>query len=516
MHAGDGGICRICGSPLKRILLERLQNGTTLHSNQYVITGLLGQGGFGITYEAEDQHLHLRVAIKELFLHESSRRGNVVISPKRLHPFEYHETKKSFLEEAQMLARFSYPGIVRVYNYFEENTTAYLVMEYLEGQTMGQLIDKEEELPPSQVQEIAQSVAKTLEVLHEAGLLHRDIKPDNIFLEQSGRVVLIDFGSVRSFVQGQTISHTRLLTPGYAPLEQYSSSAQYGPYTDLYALGATLFHALTDIVPPDATDLMSGTPLPELPESTPESLKNAILQAMSLKVEDRPKDAAAMYELLTQPATESESSAESKEQEEEQNQATSTPSEKVSTRRSVTVRSRAEPLPSVRVSRVPTTRVKVTVRPASSEASESASEEPAEQSAPTESVEEEASPVRRRLWPSFRWSGMRIPSFENTLLGVFLWTSALTLAGFFAGTGQLGFFLIPEGVSAQAPVVGAILGLFLGLLSWYVLPLLLPVVVVGVAFLFTQQMEYRELTSGSVIIIALILSIFFLRLIRRI
>lgn len=529
VHAGDGGICRGCGSPLRRSVLERLQNHTTLHNGQYIITGLLGQGGFGITYDAEDTHLNLRVAIKELFLHESSRRGNIVISPRRLHPFEYHETKKSFLEEAQMLARFSHPGIVRVLNYFEENATAYLVMEYLEGQTMGQLIEKEDVLPLDQVQNIAESVAKTLEVVHEAGLLHRDIKPDNIFLEQSGRVVLIDFGSVRSFVQGQTMSHTRLLTPGYAPLEQYSSSAQYGPYTDLYAVGATLFHALTGEIPPDSTDLMSGTALPDLPDKTPEPLKQAITQAMSLQVEKRPKNAAAMYELLTAepeppPAPETEAKAKAK---------TEAPEAPKSTRRSVTVRpartestksATSSTTPSVRVS---STRVKVTVRPATSESREVAEAAPEaepeaaetnESSAPAETAES-SPPARRRFLPTLRMPSMprlQMPAFINPYVGAFLWTGALTLAGFFAGTGQLGFFVIPEGIAAQTSVVGAVLGLFLGLLSWYVLPLLLPMVVMGVVFLFVQQMQYRGVTFGSLMIMALILSIFLLKLIRRI
>ena len=158
-------------------------------------------------------------------------------------------------------------------------------------------------MPPEVVFEVARSVAKTLEVIHQRGLLHRDIKPDNIFFTQTGRIVLIDFGSVRAFVTGKTLSHTRLVTPGYAPLEQYGNSGRFGPYTDIYALGATLLHALTGQMPPPATDLMLGTPLPPMPDSTLPGLRRAVTQAMALRVEDRPQSAQALLAILMTPTS---------------------------------------------------------------------------------------------------------------------------------------------------------------------------------------------------------------------
>ncbi|THF70876.1 serine/threonine protein kinase [Deinococcus sp. Arct2-2] len=280
-----------------------MPTGTALVGGQYTLNRVLGQGGFGITYAGEDTRLGLKVAIKELFLDGSSRRSKTVVAPGNITSAEYQTTKKGFLDEAKVLASFNDPGIVKVMNYFEENSTAYLVMEFLEGSTLGGLIEKRGPMPPDVVFEVARSVAKTLEVIHQRGLLHRDIKPDNIFFNQTGRIVLIDFGSVRAFVKGKTLSHTRLVTPGYAPLEQYGNSGRFGPYTDIYALGATLLHALTGQMPPPATDLMLGTPLPPLPDSTLPGLRRAVTQAMALRVEDRPQSAEALLAILAAPTT---------------------------------------------------------------------------------------------------------------------------------------------------------------------------------------------------------------------
>jgi len=251
-----------------------------------------------VTYQARDQRLGHRVAIKELFVDGSTRRGATVFAPTSLGTKEFGETKSRFLDEAKALAHFRNPGIVRVLNFFEDNNTAYLVMEFLEGRTVGAQIEEQGTLGAGAVERIAVATAQTLVAVHKAGLLHRDIKPDNIFLEKSNRVVLIDFGSVRSFAPGKTMSHTRLVTPGYAPLEQYGTAAKFGPYTDIYALGATLYHALTGKMPPPATDLMLGTPLPPLPRGTPAPLRRAVEQAMAVKVADRPQSADAFLELL--------------------------------------------------------------------------------------------------------------------------------------------------------------------------------------------------------------------------
>ena len=301
---GAEASCRTCGSPLSASVT--LPAGATLNLGQYAVLKVLGQGGFGVTYQARDKRLGHQVAIKELFISGSSRREQTVFAPSTLGTQGFAETRARFLEEARVLASFNHPGIVRVLNFFEDNGTAYLVMELLEGETLGALLASRGPQEAAAVGRVAASLAETLAEVHQAGLLHRDIKPDNIVLEKSGRVVLIDFGSVRAFAPGKTVSHTRLVTPGYAPLEQYGTAAKFGAYTDIYSLGATLHHALTGVMPPAATNRMLGTPLPPLPSSTPPGLRRAVEAAMAITVTNRPQSAAELLVLLRGGAPQSE------------------------------------------------------------------------------------------------------------------------------------------------------------------------------------------------------------------
>ncbi|WP_295814278.1 serine/threonine-protein kinase [uncultured Deinococcus sp.] len=285
--------CPSCGTPLG---VQSLAPGTTLHGT-YRIDAVLGQGGFGITYAATQLLLGARVAIKELFPTGAVRQG-LTIRPPLGTAQDWAQARSDFIAEARILARFNHPDIVRVTDLFEAGNTAYMVMEYLEGESLQGRLDRQGALPPTEVQDIAQRVALALGLVHAAGLLHRDLKPDNVILERGGRVVLIDFGSARAFQSGQTVQHTRLVTPGYAPMEQYSSQAKYGPYTDLYALGATLHHALTGRMPPAAPDLLTGMTLPALPPGTPAGLRDAVSRAMAPRVADRPQSAPAFVALL--------------------------------------------------------------------------------------------------------------------------------------------------------------------------------------------------------------------------
>ncbi|KEF34348.1 hypothetical protein RDMS_08085 [Deinococcus sp. RL] len=286
--------CPACGSPLGT---QTLPPGTVL-GGKYRLDRVLGQGGFGITYAATQLQLGARVAIKELFPAGTLRHGQTVRPPVTLNLAAWEQAKRDFTEEGRILARFSHPDIVRVMDLFEEAGTAYLVMEFLEGETLGSRIERGGALPPGEVEAMARRVLGALGLVHGAGLLHRDLKPDNILLEKGGRVVLIDFGAARGYAQGQTVSHTRLVTPGYAPLEQYGTAARFGPYTDIYALGATLHHALTGQAPPPATDRMLGMPLPPLPAGTPLGLRRAIERSLEVKVTDRPQTTAEVLSLL--------------------------------------------------------------------------------------------------------------------------------------------------------------------------------------------------------------------------
>ena len=297
--------CGTCGAPLgtdpSSAFSGALPPGTKLQGGMYSVGKVLGQGGFGITYLGGDIRSRRPVAIKELFPYGSTRRGNNV------HPFgglpasEYASTRARFLDEARILARFDHPGIVDVYGTFEENNTAYMVMELLRGETLGQLVEERGPLPEVEAIGYIRRVGEALLVVHEAGLLHRDLKPDNVMLTGDDEIVLIDFGTARAFAAGKTGRMTTMVTPGYAPLEQYGQSARFGPFTDVYALAATLYHVLTGQMPAPATDRASGVdlvPPRTLNPAISEITSDAILWAMTMRVDQRPQNVREFLDAL--------------------------------------------------------------------------------------------------------------------------------------------------------------------------------------------------------------------------
>jgi serine/threonine protein kinase len=296
---GTEQTCPACGA---LIASPHLRVGTKLNRGRYSVGRVLGQGGFGITYQGADLTLNRPVAIKEFFPDGSTRHTNLLIPPTSLGTQGLREALDNFLNEARTLAQFNNPSIVRVLDVFEENFTAYLVMELLQGETLAARIQRVDVLPPDEVMTLAKNMADALSTVHSAGLLHRDIKPDNIFLTTDGRSVLIDFGSARGYTSDKTVRHTRLVTPGYAPLEQYTSQAKFGPYTDIYALSATLYHAVTGTQPPPVTDRLAGTPLEPLPQHIPLGLRTAIEQGMAIRIDERPDSVAAFIKLLSKRA----------------------------------------------------------------------------------------------------------------------------------------------------------------------------------------------------------------------
>ena len=296
---GTEGTCPVCGMPYTT---PHLPAGTKLHGGKYTVGRVLGQGGFGITYQGADLSRNRPVAIKEFFPDGASRRTNALLPPTSFGVQGLEAALENFLDEARTLRRFDHPGIVDVMDVFEENFTAYLVMELLQGETLGGRIVEAGALSAQEVMDLASALSDALAVVHEAGLLHRDIKPDNVFLTQDGRTVLIDFGSARAYASGQTVSHTRLVTPGYAPLEQYTTEAKFGPYTDLYALAATLHHAATGTPPPPVTDRLAGAELAPLPDKLPPGLRAAIEQGLEIRIDERPATVAAFRALLTREA----------------------------------------------------------------------------------------------------------------------------------------------------------------------------------------------------------------------
>ena len=229
--------------------------GYQLHWFQ--IESILGVGGFGITYLARDGNLKRSVAIKEFLPSELSvRREDSTVEPISENESEtFRWGLDRFLSEARTLARFQHPNIVGVHSVFEANNTAYMVMEYEQGSSFGVVLRDPENCSEEKLRAVLMPLLDGLEQVHEAGFVHRDIKPNNLFVRNDGSPVVLDFGSARQALGVETRTLTSLVTPGYAPFEQYNANRdgdKQGPWTDIYALGATLYRAVTGKGPVDA------------------------------------------------------------------------------------------------------------------------------------------------------------------------------------------------------------------------------------------------------------------------
>ncbi len=306
--------CRACGAKLgaretvaQSDSPDALPVGTVL-GRLYDVEGVLGQGGFGITYRCRDQMLERAVAVKEFFPSNSRRVGAQVEPGRGFSSDEFREARAQFLIEARLLARCHHPGVVTVHTAFEENGTAYMVMELLHGQNLMQAMDsragnwsEEEALAP------IERVGQALQYVHDQGLLHRDIKPENIVLCDDGRVMLLDFGTAREYAQGQSQRHTVAVTPGFAPLEQYAKQAKRGAFTDVYGLAATLYYLLTGAPPPAASDRAMGVVVRPVREQNPrvsEGVARAVEAGLHMEIARRPQSVRAFLALLRAPASE--------------------------------------------------------------------------------------------------------------------------------------------------------------------------------------------------------------------
>ena len=233
-----------------------LQRNTGL-IGRYVIQKVLGQGGFGITYLGIDKLYGNKVAIKEYYPQKIAMRKaqyeDVVTVTSIEEKNNYNKGKKRFLDEAQVMARFNKnEGIVKILDFFEANNTASIVMEYLEGITLKQYLGKYGVIQFRNLIEMMLPLLEALIEIHSQGLIHRDISPDNIMVQHNGKLKLMDFGAARDYTESGNKSLTVILKPGYAPPEQYQTHGVQGPWTDIYALCATIYKCLTGITPPDA------------------------------------------------------------------------------------------------------------------------------------------------------------------------------------------------------------------------------------------------------------------------
>ena len=267
---------------------------------------VLGHGGFGITYLGWNITLDISVAIKEYFPADlATRERNLSVVPQTAQAApDFKWGLERFLDEARILARFQHPGIVRIHHFFEAHRTAYIAMEYVEGESLSAYLGRKGTLSEVELKDILDPLLSALEVVHGADFLHRDIKPGNIVLRaKDGSPVLLDFGAARQAMGAKSRSVTSIVTPGYAPIEQYSTRAAQGAWTDIYALGGVCYRALTGENPFDATDRMRNDPLTPVAQrcagkASPGFLA-AIDAALAVDAPDRPQSIAAWRQFLS-------------------------------------------------------------------------------------------------------------------------------------------------------------------------------------------------------------------------
>ncbi len=271
-----------------------LRKGTRL-IGRYTIEGVLGQGGFGITYLGMDELHKKKVAIKEFFPQGIVTRNieyeDTVTVTLVGEKENYDKGKERFLKEAQTMAMFSKDkGIVKALDFFEINNTAYIVMEYLEGVTLKQYLRENERIDAEDLVELLVPLIEALDEIHSQGLIHRDISPDNIMVLPDGRIKLMDFGAARDYTEFGEKSLSIVLKPGYAPPEQYQTHGVQGPWTDIYALCATMYKCITGENPPDAIDRLVDDHLKKISAfgfTVSPQIEEAIIKGMSVAAKDR-------------------------------------------------------------------------------------------------------------------------------------------------------------------------------------------------------------------------------------
>lgn len=277
--------------------MNHLNNGTLLHEGQYRILQKIGQGGFGITYMAEDVMQHSYVAIKEFFYREFCERmpDNSVNVPVAANRATVDRLMMHFIREAETLFNLQHPNIVCVLDYFKENNTAYYVMECIQGESLSERLERTgQPLTETEARNVLSQMKNALSHLHKYGVMHLDIKPSNIMHSQNGQIVLIDFGASKH-VLGED-GHTRVstlipYTEGYAPLEQMSREMKnLGPWTDIYSLGATLYKLLTNQTPPDPSEILNNSADSfHFPASVSKQLQDQIIWMMEPSRRNRPQ-----------------------------------------------------------------------------------------------------------------------------------------------------------------------------------------------------------------------------------
>ena len=298
--------------------LFALADGTELVGD-YRIRRVLGAGGFGITYLADEKALSRLVTIKEYFPADfAARQRQSAVARSRDTAADYQWGLDRFIEEAQTLARFDHPNIVRVHRYFRSNNTGYMVLHFEDGGSLRSWLAGLGRAPrQDELDRLITPLLDALEIIHAADFLHRDIAPDNIMLRRDGSPVLIDFGSARGAIAGHSRTVSALVKPGYSPYEQYATSgANQGPWTDIYALGATLYHAVTGTRPPDAPSRVVEDEYVPAREAALGSYRSSFLdaidKALRIDLRERPQSIAAWRSALLAPEPEPQAKLQAK------------------------------------------------------------------------------------------------------------------------------------------------------------------------------------------------------------
>ena len=285
-----------------------LSSNSLLQGGKYKIIRFLSSGGFGNTYEGVHTMMDIRVAIKEFFPKMSCDRdqntSHVTVATQGNREL-VDKLRKKFNEEAKAVFQMKHDNIVRVLDIFEENGTAYYVMEYIDGKSLNEITKERGALPEAEAVGYICQVADALKYVHSLNRLHLDIKPGNIMVDKNGKAILIDFGASKHYDDESGENTSTLMgvnTKGYAPIEQSTQSfTSFSPATDIYALGATLYKLLTGIVPPDANLLLAEEEaLQPLPSSITASTRNAVMAAMQLRRKDRPQSVDEFVAMLSE------------------------------------------------------------------------------------------------------------------------------------------------------------------------------------------------------------------------
>ncbi len=285
--------CPVCGySPQERISDPTVISSGSVLQGRYAVGRVIGKGGFGVTYLAYDIKHDEKIAVKEYYPYGIALRNpeSTIVSVSTEEAADIFKSgAEKFYDEARLVAAFNgNPSIVSVYDFFYENDTVYYTMEYLEGQTLKDYVEKNGVITSEQAVYIAEKISSALMTAHSANILHRDVSPDNIMICSDGKVKLLDFGAARQVVANASQSLSVILKQGFAPLEQYQKKGRQGPWTDIYSLGATIYFALTKDIPDDPmTRFESDDEYSSNKYSIVQPLWEIIRKATMLRIEDR-------------------------------------------------------------------------------------------------------------------------------------------------------------------------------------------------------------------------------------